>query len=92
MFPQTAKGLRGVLFSPFVHKDMTYLLNNSYPILFLGGLLFSMYRKIALQIFLLLFCISGFLALDNWSPSFHIGASGMIYALGGFLCFSGIIK
>ena len=92
LFPQTAKGLRGVLFSPFIHKDLTHLFNNSYPTFILSGLLFSMYRKIALQIFLLLFFISGFWLWIIGRPSFHIGASGMIYALGGFLCVSGMIR
>ena len=92
VFPQTTKGLKGILFSPFIHKDLMHLFNNSYPIIFLGGLLFSMYRKIALQIFLLLFFISGFWTWVIGRPSFHIGASGMIYALGSFLCCSGMIR
>ena len=72
--PQTLKGLRGLLFSPFIHKDLTHLFNNSYPILILGGLLFSVYRKIALPIFVWLFFISGFWLWIIGRPSFHIGA------------------
>ena len=90
--PQTAKGLRGILFSPFIHKDFTHLFNNSYPILILGGLLFSIYRKIALQIFVWLFFISGFWLWIIGRPSFHIGASGIIYALASFLFISGVIR
>ena len=90
--PQTLKGLRGLLFSPFIHKDLTHLFNNSYPILILGGLLFSIYRKIALPIFVWLFFISGFWLWIIGRPSFHIGASGIIYALASFLCISGVIR
>lgn len=90
--PQTSKGLKGVLFSPFIHKDLTHLFNNSYPILILGGLLFSVYRKIALQIFIWLFFISGFWLWIIGRPSFHIGASGIIYALASFLVISGIMR
>ena len=90
--PQTLKGLRGLLFSPFIHKDLTHLFNNSYPILILGGLLFSVYRKIALPIFIWLFFISGFWLWIIGRPSFHIGASGIIYALASFLCISGVIR
>jgi membrane associated rhomboid family serine protease len=90
--PQTLKGLRGLLFSPFIHKDFTHLFNNSYPILILGGLLFSIYRKIALPIFVWLFFISGFWLWIIGRPSFHIGASGIIYALASFLCISGVIR
>ena len=31
--PQKLQGLRGVLFSPFIHKDLTHLFNNSYQII-----------------------------------------------------------
>jgi membrane associated rhomboid family serine protease len=92
VYPQSLKGLKGVLFSPFIHKNLTHLFNNSYPILILGGLLFSVYRKIALQIFVWLFFISGFWLWIIGRPSFHIGASGIIYALASFLFISGIIR
>jgi len=92
IYPQTSKGLQGILFSPFIHKDLTHLFNNSYPILILGVLLFSVYRKIALEIFIWLFFISGFWLWIIGRPSFHIGASGMIYALAAFLFVSGVIR
>ena len=92
VFPQTSKGLRGILVSPFIHKDFTHLFNNSYPILILGGLLFSIYHKIAFQIFTWLFFISGFWLWIIGRPSFHIGASGLIYALASFLFISGVIR
>jgi membrane associated rhomboid family serine protease len=68
------------------------LLNNSYPVLILGGMLFSFYRKIATRIFLWLFFISGFWLWIIGRPSFHIGASGIIYALASFILVSGIIR
>jgi membrane associated rhomboid family serine protease len=92
IFPQTHSGLKGILFSPFVHKDFTHLLNNSYPIIVLGGMLFLFYRKIASRIFLWLFFISGFWLWIIGRPSFHIGASGIIYALASFIIVSGIIR
>jgi len=92
VLPQTMEGLKGVLFSPFIHKDLTHLLNNSYPILILGGLLFSVYRKIAFQIFVWLFFISGVWLWIIGRPSFHIGASGVIYALASFIFVSGIVR
>ena len=85
VFPQTIDGLKGILFSPFIHKDFTHLINNSYPILILGGMLFAIYRKIATQLFVWLYFIAGFWLWIIGSPSFHIGASGFIYALASFL-------
>ena len=92
VFPQTIDGLKGILFSPFIHKDFTHLINNSYPILILGGMLFAVYRKIATQLFAWLYFISGFWLWVIGRPSFHIGASGLIYALAAFLLVSGIIR
>ena len=92
VFPQTIDGLKGILFSPFIHKDFTHLINNSYPILILGGMLFAIYRKIATQLFVWLYFIAGFCLWIIGRPSFHIGASGLIYALASFLLVSGIIR
>ena len=47
VYPQSLSGLKGILFSPFIHKDFSHLINNSYPILILGGMLFSFYKKIS---------------------------------------------
>jgi membrane associated rhomboid family serine protease len=92
VFPKSLSGLKGILFSPFIHKDLAHLINNSYPIIILGGMLFAMYRKIAPQLFLWLFFISGFWLWIIGRPSFHIGASGIIYALASFLLVSGIVR
>ena len=92
VLPKNLSGLKGIFFSPFIHKDFSHLINNSYPVLILGGILFSVYRKIALQIFLWLFFIAGFWLWVIGRPSFHIGASGIIYALGSFLLVSGVIQ
>lgn len=92
VFPNKINGLKGILCSPFIHQDYTHLINNTYPILILGGFLFFSYRKIAIQIFILLFFISGLFLWFIGRESFHIGASGIIYALSSFLFFSGLIR
>ncbi len=92
VLPQKMSGLKGIIFSPFIHKDFTHLINNSYPILILGGMIFAFYKKIAAQLFSWLFFISGFWLWVIGRPSFHIGASGIIYALAAFLFVSGIIR
>jgi len=92
VLPKTYIGLKGVFLSPFIHKDWSHLINNSYPILVLGTLLFYSYKKIAYRIFFLLFIFSGVLLWMIGRQSFHIGASGIIYSLASFLFFSGIIR
>ena len=92
VLPKTYIGLKGVFLSPFIHKDWSHLINNSYPVLVLGTLLFYSYKKIAYRIFFLLFIFSGVLLWMIGRQSFHIGASGIIYSLASFLFFSGIIR
>ena len=92
ILPKTYIGLKGIFLSPFIHKDWSHLINNSYPILVLGTLLFYSYKKIAYRIFFLLFIFSGVLLWMMGRQSFHIGASGIIYSLASFLFFSGIIR
>ena len=92
IYPKDINSLKGILFSPFIHKDFTHLFNNSYPILILGSLLFSAYRSIALKIFMWLFLISGFWLWIIGRESYHIGASGIIYSLAAFLFVSGLIR
>ena len=92
VFPQNISGLKGIFLSPFIHKDFNHILNNSYSLLILIGLLFSFYKKIAPQILIWLYLISGFWLWIIGRPAFHIGASGVIYALAGFLFLSGLIR
>ena len=86
------KGLRGIIFSPFIHKDFNHLLNNSYPIIILGSILFSFYKNIAYKILLWIFFTSGLFLWVIGRPGFHIGASGIIYSLASFLFLSGVIR
>ena len=52
VLPRTFSGLQGILFSPFIHKDFSHLINNTYPLIMLGGMLFSFYKELGLLIFL----------------------------------------
>ena len=92
VFPKKISGIKGVFLSAFIHKDFNHLLNNSYPILVLGSMLFGFYKDIALKIFIYLLLVSGLLLWLIGRPAFHIGASGFIYALASFLFFSGFIR
>ena len=92
VLPRTFSGLQGILFSPFIHQDFSHLINNTYPLIILGGMLFYFYKELGLQIFLWLFFIAGFWLWAIGRPNFHIGASGVVYALASFIFFSGLIK
>lgn len=92
IYPRTFKGLRGILFSPFIHGDIKHLYNNSIPLFVLLFTLFYFYRHVAFKIFIYGALLSGLLTWIYARKSYHIGASGIIYLLFSFLFFSGVFR
>ena len=92
IYPRDLKGLRGIIFSPFIHGDIKHLYHNSIPLFVLFFSLYYFYRKIALKIFIYGTLITGILTWSIARESFHIGASGIVYLLFSFIFFSGIIR
>ncbi len=90
VYPQSLSGLRGIVLSPFIHGSLEHLYNNTIPLAVLTAALFYFYRKNALRILLLGILISGSITWAIGRPSYHIGASGLIYVLVSFIFFKGI--
>lgn len=90
--PRTLEGLRGMLFSPFIHADWDHLLSNAVPMILLGSAAIYFYRNVAYYVFFLIWLFD---ALGVWCfgrYSYHIGASGLIYGLASFLFISGLLR
>lgn len=92
IFPRTLVGLKGIVFSPFIHGSFQHLIANSLPIGILTALLFLFYHKNARSIFVLLWLSSGLITWIIGRASWHIGASTLIYALAFFLFFAGLFS
>lgn len=92
VYPGKFSGLIGIVFSPLIHSDIAHLLANSIPLFVLTGGLFFFYRGIAWQTFFLNYFLCGFWLWFMGRPSYHIGASGIIYGLAAFLFFSGFFR
>jgi membrane associated rhomboid family serine protease len=90
ILPRTVSGLRGILFSPFLHGDATHLYNNSIPLFILIGALRFFYRKQSLEVLIYGVLLSGFGTWLIGRENYHIGASGLIYVLVSFMFFKGI--
>lgn len=90
IYPQTLTGLRGVIFSPFIHGDLQHVYHNSIPLLVLSMALFYFYKPIAWKVIFFGILLSGFLTWCIGRPSYHIGASGLIYVLVSFTFFKGV--
>ena len=94
--PHHWESWKGVLFMPLLHSphDYAHIINNSFPTAVLLYALIYYYRSIALKVFTISWLVTGigvwaFAKDDN---AYHIGMSGVIYALFGFLFISGFFR
>ena len=92
VFPRSLEGVLGIITTPFIHGDWKHVFNNSVPLLVLGTSLRYFYKDISKEVFLWSWLMSGLWLWAIGRPSFHIGASGIVYALASFLFFSGLIR
>ena len=90
IYPQRLSGLKGILFSPFIHGSVAHLYNNTIPLAVLTAFLVYFYRYASLRILFFGMLLSGSLTWLIGRPSYHIGASGIIYVLASFIYFKGV--
>lgn len=90
VYPRTLRGLRGIVLSHFIHGSIAHLYNNTIPLAVLLGALFYFYRRTAFKVLLVGALGAGILTWVIARPSYHIGASGIIYLLSSFIFFKGI--
>ena len=88
--PQKVSGLQGVVFGPFIHSGLKHLWSNSLPSLILLTALSFFYRRISLFVLIIGLLLTGVLTWLIGRPSYHIGASGVVYMLTAFLFFKGL--
>jgi membrane associated rhomboid family serine protease len=100
IFPGQVSGLWGILTSPWIHGDLAHIVGNSGPLFFFVAALAYYHPKSAWRAMAGIWLLTGLWVWmgAQWQskpgvlPIPHIGASGVVYGLGGFLFFSGIFK
>lgn len=83
--PRDTASLAGIAFAPFLHEDYVHLMQNTVPLLFLGWLVVLSGRWLFLGVLMVTGLSSG---LGSWvfgSGELHIGASGVVFGMLGFL-------
>lgn len=92
IYPRKLSGLIGIILTPFLHGDLKHLMANSVPLLVLGTGTIFFYRSLSYRVFLIIWIVSGICVWIGGRPSYHIGASGLVYGLAAFLFTSGAIR
>jgi membrane associated rhomboid family serine protease len=88
IIPREVGGLWGILFSPFLHGDLSHLLSNFLPLMILLALLLVTQKDGWLVVLQIVF-LGGLLLWIFGRPAVHIGASGLIYGLIAYLMAAG---
>lgn len=93
IFSRETDGLKGIVFGPLIHADWLHLASNSLPLLITGALMMLFYPGVAARAFTMMYFLTGFMVwLFARTGVFHIGASGVVYAMISFLFWSGIFR
>lgn len=92
VYPLRIDGLQGILFSPFIHSGFNHLISNSVPFFILLFMLVYFYRRISYRIFFQMYFLAGICVWLAGRQAWHIGASGVVYAMAAFHFVSGLIR
>jgi len=93
ILPRKISGLPGIIFSPFIHGNISHLAANSAALLTITGFLIFLEGR---KTFFLMAVIALLSGTGTWiigrGGSCHIGASGIIYGILGYLLSAGIFR
>ena len=92
ILPRTLSGLVGIPLSPFLHSSIMHLVINTGPMVILGGLIILGNKKLFLELTFLIVILGGVMLWIIGRPSYHVGASGLVFGYFGYLVSKGIFK
>lgn len=92
LIPRNLFGLIGIFTSPFLHGGYYHLVSNTVPLFFLLLTLLVFYEKEAVKVIVIVILLGGIILWLIGNPGNHIGASGLIYGIAGFLFVNGAIN
>ena len=91
--PRHIEGLWGLVSTPLLHGNFSHLIANSIALFVLLTASLSFSRKLTIVALLIIAILGGALVwVFGGSNTIHIGASGIIFGLIGFLMFMGIFR
>jgi len=91
--PRDFDNLAGILLTPFLHVDLRHLIANSGILFVLLTVSLSFSRKLTFRALWIIILLGGGLVwLSGDQGTIHIGASGVIFGLIGFLMCLGLFR
>ncbi len=90
--PRSLSGLKGIVFAPFIHHGFLHIISNTSAVFILTFVLFKFYEEVAAKVWAGSAAIGGSLVWLLGRPAMHVGVSGVIFSLIGFLISAGIFK
>ena len=92
IYPHHAEGLHGIVTTVFVHQNLGHIISNSIPLLILGWALFYYYPEFAFKSLIWMWLTTGLWVWFFARENYHIGASGLVYALAFFHIVSALMR
>lgn len=92
IIPRNLPGLVGVFTAPILHANLQHILSNTFPLLFLGAVIFYFYPVIARKVLIIVYFSTNLLVWIFARHMNHIGASGLIYGFASFLVVYGLLR
>ena len=91
--PRRIDGLWGIALAPFLHGGSGHLIANTGALFFLLTVSLSLSRRLTIMgLLIICFMGGGLVWLFGGTNTVHIGASGIIFGLIGFLMFMGVFR
>jgi membrane associated rhomboid family serine protease len=87
IIPRTWFGLQRIPIAPFIHQNLDHLLSNSIPLLILGSIVLLRGAREFLFVVVVTTITAGIGTLLIGATGQHIGASGVVFGLFGYLVF-----
>lgn len=92
IFPRDAGTLTGIITAPFIHSDWGHLISNTFPLFALSTIMVVFYKRLLIPVYSGIWILTGVAVWLFARGSYHIGISGIVYGLIGFIFWSGLFR
>jgi membrane associated rhomboid family serine protease len=92
IYPRSLSHLPYIFSAPFLHANLTHFASNAVSLAIFSFLLLQFGAKRFITVSFALIILTGLLVWAFARPSFHLGASGVIYGYFGYLVLAGFLS